>query len=1102
MSKRFLKFLAAVVAALLCVNVALSAEAEKDKTQGLKKTTTNDDYTWFTINNLFNWYGNNGNSSYNIATANSGLEFPGGTSLTACFEDGILWGGFHKGRAEPKVGGDAYRYGLQAGRILTPGGPTEADTVTADDPTLPVYRIYRVRADVSPTTPYANVQASLEAEAVKINRYANATGQSLFADYQTDWNEWPAKTAANPNGLAPFKDVNGNGVYDPTVDIPGVAGADQTIYYVANDGSASRTTKLYFSPPIGMEVHKTIWGYNLPGALGNTIFSSTLLINKSGAPLDSAFLVQWSDIDLGDAGDDYAACDIPRSLGYVYNGKNVDATYGSEVPATGYTFFQGPLVPAAATDSAVFRLEYRHGYKNLGMTTFDFFINGSAIYTDPPQGVAGGDVQWYRLMNARITTTDNTFDDPTTGQPTNFTLSGDPLKGTGWLDGTYGLVPGDRRICLVTGPFTFANADTQELVVGQLVGLGGDRISSIGVLRWYSDLAQSAYNTLFNISRPPPAPKVSAVAVDGGVTLSWSDSVGSTPIENWVSNGYAFEGYTVYQFPTAAPDITAGIRLANYDIVNSVTVIFDDQYDASTGYIISKPVHFGSDNGIRRYYHTKQDAVSKGTFKNGSSYYFGVSSYSFNPNPTAKPASLESTPNLLTLVPQSPVPGARYQTPGDTVNSIQTVLGSGSVSDGLAFGLVVDPPKLTGHTYRVNFRDVAGTTVWDLTDVTTGAVKISGNTNLTGDENYPIVDGLVIKVTGPAAPGMKDWTIPSGTRRWTWAGVGSGGNWGSEGFSGAIGNAYDQWFSGSTLGYGDLRNVLIKLAETTADGVINASDPNVSYGYRYLRGATSAPARPEFAPFIVNATGGYAYQDYNPKCPLAAFNVETTPPTRLMVGWLENNATGGLVDGEYWPGDYNVTDNIAGTGPREWLFIFGVPYSTTPDPSLQVDILNTTLPIMWFCTFNRRGVVPYSAGDEFLITSNHINTPDNVFTLTPPAAISGDLALSTADVDRVNVFPNPYIGFNPQEANKYQRFVTFTHLPVKATLRVFNLAGVLVRTIQKDDPTQFRQWDLRNEDGFPVAAGMYIVHIDMPAEGKTKILKLGVIPEQQFIDKW
>jgi len=141
------------------------------------------------------------------------------------------------------------------------------------------------------------------------------------------------------------------------------------------------------------------------------------------------------------------------------------------------------------------------------------------------------------------------------------------------------------------------------------------------------------------------------------------------------------------------------------------------------------------------------------------------------------------------------------------------------------------------------------------------------------------------------------------------------------------------------------------------------------------------------------------------------------------------------------------------------------------------------------------------AGTTIRLVTTKPNTTADVFTVTAPPGQQNS-ALAKADADRVNVFPNPYVGFNVQEANKYERFVTFTHLPRNATFRVFNLAGVLVRTLQKSDPSQFFQWDLRNESGFPVGAGMYIVYIDMPDVGKAKVLKLGVIPEQQYLDKW
>ena len=1111
---RFMKLIVGLLALLLSVSLslALAAEAEKDKSQGVQKTTTNDNYNWFTINNIFNWYGNNGNSSYNISTANDGLEFPKGSGNGSIFEDGVLWGGFHKGRVDPKVGGSAYNYGLQAGVITGDGGPLEAQRPTFDDPTLAKYRVYKVRPDVTPTTVYAKVQAAMEAEAALINRYSAMTGPTLFANYQRDWNEWPAK-----DGLpAPYNDVNKNGKYDPTLDIPGQPGADQTLYYVANDLNATRTTNLYFSPPIGLEMHRTVWGYNLPGALGNTIFASTLIINRSGASLDSAYFVQWSDPDLGDAGDDFAGCDVGRSLGFIYNGHNVDLTYGSAVPAAGYDFFQGPIVKTGNNaDSAVFRLKYRKGYKNLGMTTFDFFINGSTTYTDPPRGTSGGDVQWYRLMNALIAPSGSPFIDPTTKLPSKFTLNGDPLSGKGWLDGTFGLVPGDRRICLVTGPFTLANKDTQELVVATIVGLGGDRISSIAVLKFYDDLAQSAYNNLFNIPRPPPTPEVTYAALEGEISISWPDSVGPTKIESWNSSGYAFEGYNVYQFPSTAADVSNAVRLATYDLVNSVTTIFDDLYDAGTGYVVSKPAQFGTDSGIKRRFITKTDAIGRRALVNGSRYYFGVTAYSFNGSPTAKPAQLESPALVTAVVPQWPDPGVRYYAAaGDTIRASAT----GALSEGLVIPIVVDPKKITGHTYKVTFHnDASGNLQWDLTDVATGVVKVKNQTNQSGDENYPIVDGMLVKVTGPPVGGMKAWLIPSGTRRFSPVGGFTG--LGLEGFStggdpnapadpaaGTIGAAGNFAFGGITtsLTFADYRNVLLKLA--VVDNVnlwnplVTPTDANYSKAYRYVRnvGTATAPADPSFAPWIINKGAGYPYQDYNYGVPFSAWNTETTPPTRLSVGMFENNVVGGLIDGRYWPGLTTGDNTVA----REFCFIFATPYSTTADPALTINLSNSKTPMMWVMTCARRAEAAWVAADQFQIIASHLNSPGTVFTFTPATPAIGDQTLAAADVDRVNVFPNPYIGFNPQEANKYQRFVTFTHMPRAAVVRIFNLAGVLVRTLKKDDPTQFFQWDLRNESGFPVGAGMYIAYIDMPDVGKTKTLKLGIIPEQQFIDKW
>ncbi len=53
--------------------------------------------------------------------------------------------------------------------------------------------------------------------------------------------------------------------------------------------------------------------------------------------------------------------------------------------------------------------------------------------------------------------------------------------------------------------------------------------------------------------------------------------------------------------------------------------------------------------------------------------------------------------------------------------------------------------------------------------------------------------------------------------------------------------------------------------------------------------------------------------------------------------------------------------------PREWLWIFDTAYSTTPDPALQVEIVNNSLPVMYFLTVNRRDAFGFADGNAFFI---------------------------------------------------------------------------------------------------------------------------------------
>jgi hypothetical protein len=1106
------------------------------KTKGTLGRTGAPTYGMLNINNWQYFLESDGRSAVNPFHDGNGGVFPRGTS-NVIFQDGFIFGGklvvASTGlppASEPiRVGGQTYNTGTVAGAAVN-GQPEDQNR---DD-----VRLYRIRRDIN------DVGLDLRSDAADFyekaqNAVTDEDIAAIKAQYLKDWNEWPVQKGA------PYIDRNKNGQYDKPPagltsrelisgnhDEPGVAGADpnspadQVMWTVCNDFNEAASRGLYGAAPIGIELQITAWAYKRSDALGNVIFQKYRMINRGFFKSDSFYVSKWSDPDLGDSGDDFAGCDVSEvagksvSLGYIYNSNSVDnqfRRFNLPPPAGGYDFFQGPLVAGEATDVGIFDLKKRPGFKNLGMSSFNFFSAGSAI-SDPPLTQYEGTLRWYKMLRGFVadpsTGVTRKFLDPS-GVATNYPLSGDPVAKTGWIDGSSvgtpaALPPGDRRILLVSGPFAFSPGDTQEVVVGLVGGLGADRLSSVSVMKFSDRFAQNTYDALFVVPSAPRAPNVSVRQLDGEIVLEWGSDLNNVNItETGSAAPYLFQGYNVYQFPTRSSTLADGKRLATYDVVDEVTVVLDDQFDPTSGQILRLPVQLGSNTGVSRYIRIANDAVSgRANLRNGQEYYFGVTAYSVSTDPGSTPLSLESSPVILAAIPQSPAPGVRYD---GSFGQALPVTHTTGVSGGAVVATVVDPGKTTGAAYKVTFRNSAsGALEWVLnrnnqaifSSPNQGPI-VSGDAN--DDFNYPTIDGMYITVAG-APEGMKSgfagdpdqgWSIPSGARRWTF----SGANWGLEGFEGAIGWDDPAHFFGikaeRAVKGTELTRVLIKLAPTDVNGNFDPNHPDVSYAYRYLRGATAAPAQPSFAPFIINKTAGYAFQDFTKSVPFAAFNMDVTPPQRLAIGYHENNVAVGLVDGKYWPGDFNTTNN---NNTREFGFILKTPYTETADPTLQVDILNNSLPVMYWLAVNRRGNIAYEDADEFEIYPHRPNTTNDVFDFASPAKAEFDATVAKSDLAKINVFPNPYYALNAAETNRFVRFVTFNFLPKKATVRIFNVAGQMVRVLEKDDETQFMRWDLNNQSNFPVASGMYIVHIDLPELGATKVLKVGVIQEQQVLD--
>lgn len=840
---------------------------------------------------------------------------------------------------------------------------------------------------------------------------------------------------------------------------------DITMWCVFNDMDAALHANIFSTQPLGIEVQFLVWGYDRPDAFGDMMFVKAKIIHKGASVIDSTFIALWDDPDLGDAGDDYVGCDTTLSLGYCWNADNNDLTYGAGPPAIGRDFFQGPIVPSPG-DTALVSGRRIPGFKNLPMYAFAYYINGATFPRRDPESAD----EAFNYMTGRYQD-GSPFINPMTSQPSRFVFPGDPVTGTGWSESSPTVnAPGDRRFLMSSGPFTFSPGDTQEVVFGVLIATGSDNKSSVAVLKEADKSAQIAYDINFALPPSPPVPDVTVTELDRNISFVWEDNAESyTAVDLIKRDGlgnptlYEFEGYVVYQVNhPSAPTIFKS--LAVFDLDNLVLDIKDFKYDPNYGENVEVTVVKGTNSGLQRRFATNMDAISGLPLVNGNPYYFVITAYGYNSY--GVPKMLESSRQVITVRPHAAPPGTRWNSAsGDTIRASHTA----GISDGSALALVVDPTLVTGHDYEFTVRyDTANAEyLWNLRDVTSNTMILQDQSNQSGDGIFSFVHGLQPKLIGPA-PEIKEWEfLPDDATRWF-----TGVNWGGAQLGGGF-DTGEHWGWGTSATPGDLVTVEIRF-RTNLDG---------QNAYRYVRGATP----------------NYSYQGYTQQH-FTVWDVTANPPRQLNVAYVEQN--GGPAANSMWGPTTVNTD-------REYMFILNSDYSgATPDPYFTSRLLfaqAAEFPIIyaWWPLLRSGHTLEWADGQVFRITPNFINTPADRFTFsTAGFQPSVSTTQAKADVDMINVFPNPYFGAQPTERDPLNRFVTFTRLPQtgRTTIRIFSLAGVMVRQIEHATGSTFERWDLRNTDGIPVASGMYLIQIDMEGLG-TKILKLGVIQPEERLDR-
>ena len=1039
---------AAIVAALIVAAPALGWAKPPDGggTRGAPGAQTDDSSRRLDVNQLNMWVTNFGTIAWDVTTGNAGLVYPKQTDKTAIFASGLWMGATIANVAHTVVAEYTQEYG--------PGAMVNG---TFDNPKKPEYVVYKMVRYTGDPTDTAHVERSSTAYAFADNLVHHSWSEYMrgAATHGAPW-----KNYRLPNPSSP-----GDSVDVPGPDMTGLG--DMMTWCVFNDADpALHKNQAGKSSPLGVEVQQTAFAFNRLDPLGLTIFLRYKIINKGSNTLDKMYVSLWADPDLGGFTDDLVGVDTTRSLGFVYNSTDHDAIYGTTPPALGYDFFQGPIVAIAPADTDTLRL-----------ASFNKYING----TDP-----SSTAQTYNYMQG-LEPDGTPLVNPTNGQITTFFVSGDPVFGTGWLDTN----PGDRRFLLTTGPFTMAPGDTQVIVGGIVVGQGTGRLSSISALKFNDDVAQLAFDAGFNLPNPPSQPRVSVQPDHNKITLCWDENSRL----NYNEPGYAFEGYNVYQGASVSGPWK---RIATYDEVDNVRLIYDTVFDLQTGQVIPLfPVAFGSDAGVQFCHTQTEDAVNGGPLHDGTQYYFAVTSYSYNPNgkPTLK--VLENAQDPIAVIPQRPPGGTdRSTASADCPVQSQVAPGPRPTTD-VATVEVVNPDSVTGHQYKV-FYDTPippETISWGLLDVTKGDTLLQRRTNVSGDNNYPITDGLRVRVIGPptATPGLaavdflchpQDWL--EGYSAWQGPFFGGGGDYGSDFF----GSTLDPLFGSTPLD--SMSTIEIRFSHT-----------QTQKAYRYLRwevGATGGapyvdPAPPHHTRRVWSY-GGYVDVPFTVWDTDRNVQVEACYIERLFTDPHVNNPT--ILPPNQQPATFDSTwlPSDADNGGREILGLMKSAYTGTPDPAFAVDDAvcedfdcpDVVMPIAYMLWSRRTSAFEQIPdGSVIRFTANSLpGVPNDVFTIQTHTLQTGNVAMAKSGLDQVRVVPNPYYNRSRYELNSFNRKIRFINLPETCTIRIFSLAGDLVRTMQKTDrTTSIVDWDVLTDNQLPVASGVYIYHVDAPGVGST-----------------
>ncbi len=541
---------------------------------------------------------------------------------------------------------------------------------------------------------------------------------------------------------------------------------------------------------------------------------------------------------------------------------------------------------------------------------------------------------------------------------------------------------------------------------------------------------QSIFNADYTFAQPPFTPTLTAIPGDGRVVLSW-DTLAIASFDRF-SQEFDFEGFKLYK----GTDLLLSDARNITDVTGEGT-FFEPiaQFDLKNGITGSRTVlegdavyYMGDDTGLQFFYVDEE-------VTNGLTYYYALVAYdrgvgSIDPQENTFRISATQagnitgvTKNAAVVIPRSLPAGYVGGGANETLEHVNGGIGTGSISVSLFQEEVVDFDTF----YRLEFFDAPDPDNPDLY-------------NTTGYQVMRLSDGKV--VFGPAR--FSDVSPPI------------------EGFTVSFAN-----------------DTLVVLDEERTGYVSNPGSPNELLGpdptaldgfstdwVAHIREDTTAAFRPSAWTYELHwvdpADSLYrpprAFGFLREEVPI--FPVNATKK-RLADMLIEDRNENRVFD----PGDdLIIFERVDSRSPRLYRYRVAFSAGANSTPPSPGDVLRISV------------TRPFATGDFFQFSLK-------------PSVIDAEAARN--ELEDIAVVPNPYVGASAYEPRSQiegrgERRVQFINLPQQCTIRIFNIRGELIKTLEHDgflaDGAMF--WDLRTEDQQDVAFGVYVFHVEAPGIGE------------------